>query len=357
MFYIPFEYPIYGLQSWYFGIVLAASIVIVSFVLVHISKRQQSQILLWIPLIVMIVICTAVKFLSLESVKISAYMSHNADFRHDNIAYSREEALNIVHHWLYRAGFLRWSRSVPLYLVATAIFAAIAYLISQRIKNLSKTKAAGFGLLVLCLMLLLCIFDRSFALSAKLLLTDSKGFPDWCAGEWNGIEVYSIEYATRLRILGTPEVDLALAELPVYTEPRFGSETIDFAFEDGRYGIIGIVPTEKHGWAFTNQSVGWIKDENGYYTKRVLGFVPLEKAIRTAGDGKEDWILTIMARPNVMLADMVMFSMGYGVTANFMHVFVPFEIYLLAPLAAIFGITWLVLLIRCRMTKRKASTT
>ncbi len=223
-------------------------------------------------------------------------------------------------------------------------------------KKSSKTKAVGFGSLVLCLMLVLCIFDRSVAFSARMLLPEPKGFPDWCAGEWNGVEVYSIEYASRLRILGTPEVDLALAKLPVYTEPRFGSEAIDFTFEAGRYGIIGIAPTEKHGWAFTNQSVGWIKDENGYYTKRVLGFVPLEKAIRTAGDGKEDWPLTIMARPNVMLADMVMFSMGYGVTANFMHVFVPFEIYLLVPLTAIFGIAWLVLLIRSRRAKRKASS-
>ncbi len=57
-----------------------------------------------------------------------------------------------------------------------------------------------------------------------------------------------------------------------------------------------------------------------------------------------------------MLADMYFFSMGYGVTENFMHVFVPFEIYLLVLLTAIFGITWLVLLIRSRIAKRKASS-
>lgn len=90
------------------------------------------------------------------------------------------------------------------------------------------------------------------------------------------------------------------------------------------------------------------------YPKRLVGFVPLEKVIRTAGNGKEDWPLTIMARPNVMLADMVMFSMGYGVTENFMHVFVPFEIYLLVPLTALFGVMWVVLLIRGRIAKRKA---
>ena len=353
MFYTPFEYPLYGLQSWYFGYVLAATTVVVCFTLVHISKKQRSSILLWLPLAVMLVICIAVERLSIESSRISALMTLAAEHRHDNLDYSREEALNIVHHWLYRVGFQRWGRGVPQYLLATEVFAAAAYLISQRTKYISKTKVSGASSFVLCLMLSLCIFDRTFALSAKLMLPEPKGFPDWCVGEWNGVDVYSLEYSTQRMILGTPEVDLSLAKQPVYAEPSFGSELIDHSDE---CGVIGINATEKRGWAFTNQSAGWTKDENGR-SKRLVGFVPLERAIRTAGNGKEDWPLIIMARPNVMLADMVMFSMGYGVTENFMHVFEPFEIYLLVPLTALFGIIWLTLLIRGRISKRKTKLT
>ncbi len=292
----PANGEVYGLQSWYFAYVLATVLVLGIFVCVIMSKNINNQILLWLPLVIMLIVCTAVKVLSLKSEAISEYMAATAELRAYHVnpyKGSYEEKLEVLHHWLYRAGFKRWNKNIPIYLLSTEVLSVVAYFASYKLSNVNKTKIMGSSAVMFALMLVLCLFDRNFALSAKVTLRNPTGFPQWAFEEHMEQKIYQWDSLRALSVFGIPRIELSMERQLVYPHPSYDSTPAHYS--NPKYStesFLGIRTTNIRGWGYTKKGAGYAKSE-GELPVKVFGFVPLEKVILTAGNIKEDGALVL----------------------------------------------------------------
>ncbi len=354
------------MQSWYFGYVLAFALVLLVFFCVQMTKKRCSHVILWLPLLVMLFLLAAVLILrekTAESAELMAsiYRSNQNAPPGMGVTTPPFEARDVALHFINTAGASRWLKHCPWYLLTTEIFALIAWLISRKLKVGAKICVSGVSFGIAALLLVMCLIDRHHALSARALFQKAEVLKEpasWVTvDELNDYTLYHIYiFWDEDCFLSGDVYSLKLSKnVAGYDEPGAFSEKLGVMRKDSPHTRpYLLLPTEKPGW-FGGSNLWHVYDReiNGLFSAGPPAFVRAEQLIRAAGSYRENGILGVIARPWLTSIDLGIYTLGIAVPPNIMHVFVPFEIYLLAPLTVLFAAVWLIMCIGQRAITRK----
>lgn len=350
------EGKIFAFQSWYFAYVLVIALVVICGFFVVVSKKKIVRILFCLPTVIMIVLCLIIR-------KIDAGFAEyigNADYFFD-IANTLDSRL-YVFYTIKKAGTERWLAASWSYIVFSAVLSLAALLIACRTTKKSVLNTAGRTAAVFACLLLLFVIDRNTALSAKILFSPTEAVSEaeqrrkqtFINTDMDGNEIWQISHSGTLNGFEHITYYEAADEIPVYAEPTRRAEVvgmIDAGCDISYVDMMSFIVPEQAGWRYVDRIT--VKYDLGY--KMLTGYVKIEDVVN-ACEGSHNRYPGLIVRQKLMEVDTVPFSMGYAVSPSIMYAFEPFEIYLLAPLTAIFGTIWIVLFICNRIAKRKAST-
>lgn len=355
------EGKVFAFQSWYFAYVLVIALVVICAFFVGVSKKKIVRVLFCLPTVIMFVLCLIVR-------KIDAAFADyigNADYFFD-IADTLDFRL-YVFYTIKKAGTERWLAASWRYIAFSAMLSLVVFLLSLRNTKKMAINAAARAAVILVCLLLACAIDRNTALSAKMLFSPTEAVREteqlrkqtFINNDTDGNEIWSRAHSSGMDT-AFEQINLYVAvdEIPIYAEPTRRAErvgTIEAGGEISGIGMTSFSVPDQAGWRYMDRIS--VKPDKLEYAEKLSGYVKIEDVVRAYGSMPRNGYPGLIARQKLMEVDVISYSMGYAVSSSIMYAFEPFEIYLLLPLTALFGVIWLTMVICGHIGKRKTKLT
>lgn len=334
---------IFSFQSWYFGYILALTLVLLTVLLVRMLKLKP-HFIVWLPALLMAVICLSVWLADIKIIEYLDRCSKAGAYYDEGLQVGRlgEEAYK---SWYLNAYFettaiRRWLDSSLLYIASTVIFSVIGMLVYRFSRKHSRLKVLRSFALIFIFLTLICCADRRFALSARLLFkpqdfdeslltvtffTDDRGYGlIWGRGISTG------DFGWVIKITLTRDV-------PVYSYPSLNSELKHVLKKGLTTDITEYMALELpsvSGWRYGSRIYKHWKDEDGLPHFFTDGYIRIEDILRAAGSSR------FILRAEMMTSDILLYTKGIMVPDSIMYAFEPLEIYLLLPIALLCSLSW-----------------